>query len=423
MKKRIWLTVMCCILAVSAMSGCNSKKDADKDESVGLKKLQTQSEEEGGGVSLKFWCDESEMPMFQQRIDQFIEENKSEASIEVTCEPVSASVCKDTLLSDVDNGADVFYLPDDQLLAMVTSGVLEEVPDASKISGRNLEGAVEAASVEGKLYAYPITADNGYFLYYDKRYFKEEDVKTLDRVLDICAENGKKFAMKWSSGWYLYSFFGGTGMEMGVNEDGLTNHCDWNSKKGKIKGTDVAQALLSIAKHPGFMAVEDEERGKLMQEGKAIAAVSGIWDAEAAKNGYGGDYGACKLPTYTCGGKQVQMTSFKGYRLLGVSSYSKHKQWADKLADYLSDEESQKIYFEKSQHGPSNSNAAESDEIDKVPAIAAVMEQADYAQLQQVGQKYWSPMVVFGNTMAAGNPNNTPLQDLMDQLVSGITES
>lgn len=210
---------------------------------------------------------------------------------------------------------------------------------------------------------------------------------------------------------------------MGVNDDGLTNYCEWNAKKGKVKGTDIARALLLIAAHDGFEEADDDRRVEMIEDGTAIAAVSGIWDAQLVKKAYGGDYGACKLPTYTCAGEQIQMSSFKGYRLLGVNSYSRQKEWADRLADYLSGEESQKYYFECSQHGPANSNAAASDEVKRVPAIAGVMEQAEYGVLQKIGQKYWTPMTVFGNTMAAGNKNNIPLQELMDQLVEGITAS
>ena len=51
-------------------------------------------------------------------------------------------------------------------------------------SGRqNLDEAVAAASVNDTLYAYPMTADNGYFLYYDKNYPTEEDVQTMDGLL------------------------------------------------------------------------------------------------------------------------------------------------------------------------------------------------------------------------------------------------
>ena len=91
-----------------------------------------------------------------------------------------------------------------------------------------LDQTVEAASVGSTLYAYPLTADNGYFLYYNKAYLKEQDIKTLDRILEVAETEGKLFAMDWSSAWYLYSFFGNTGMEVGLNQDGITNHCTWN---------------------------------------------------------------------------------------------------------------------------------------------------------------------------------------------------
>ena len=45
--------------------------------------------------------------------------------------------------------------------------------------------------------------------------------------------------------------------------------------------------------------------------------------------------GAVKLPTYTCAGQQIQMASFTGYKMMGVNAYSKHKDWALKLADWF----------------------------------------------------------------------------------------
>ena len=49
-----------------------------------------------------------------------------------------------------------------------------------------------------KLYAYPMTASNGYFLYYNKEYFTEEDVKSFDRMLEIAEENDKKLLEDFS---------------------------------------------------------------------------------------------------------------------------------------------------------------------------------------------------------------------------------
>ena len=41
-----------------------------------------------------------------------------------------------------------------------------------------------------------MTADNGYFLYYDKSYFTEDDVKTMDRILEVAEAAGKEFSME-----------------------------------------------------------------------------------------------------------------------------------------------------------------------------------------------------------------------------------
>ena len=101
---------------------------------------------------------------------------------------------------------------------------LKPIENADQLKVENLPGAIEAASVEDDLYAYPLTADNGYFLYYNKQYFNQEDVKTFDRILQIAAENEKRVTMDWSSAWYVYAFFGNTGLEVGLNDDGITNY-------------------------------------------------------------------------------------------------------------------------------------------------------------------------------------------------------
>jgi arabinogalactan oligomer/maltooligosaccharide transport system substrate-binding protein len=415
MKKRIISCLLATSMAGFLLTGCG--------KAVGTEDTQTAfSTEKGqeGTVQLTFWCDTDELEMYQQMIDSFIEEHKGEAAIEVEYGTVSVADCKDSLLSDVNNGADVFSLADDQVLTLVASGVLDPVADQEDVKNRNQEGAVDAATVDGQVYAYPITADNGYFLYYDKQYFSDSDVETLDRILEICEENGKTFAMDWSSGWYLYSFFGNTGLELGLNDDGLTNYCNWNSTENSLQGVDVAQAMLDIAASPAFSNRSDAAAAA--QEGSAIAFVSGVWDIANVKAVYGDNYGACKLPTYTCAGQQIQMASFTGYRLMGVNSYSENKDWAEKLADYLTNEENQQTRFEWLECGPANLNVAASEAIQQIPALAAVLDQSQYGQLQEVGSAYWSPVAEFGALMAAGNPDGADLQEIMDTMVNTITE-
>ena len=55
-------------------------------------------------------------------------------------------------------------------------------------------------------------------------------------MLEVAWKNGKKIAMDFTGGWYLYSFFKGAGLNVEINEDGVTNTCNWNTTEGKYKG-------------------------------------------------------------------------------------------------------------------------------------------------------------------------------------------
>ena len=272
------------------------------------------------------------------------------------------------------------------------------------------------------MYAYPLTADNGYFLYYNQRYLSEQDVETLDQILAVAERQNKKFAMDWSSGWYIYSFFGNTGLEVGLNLDGITNYCTWNQTDGAIRGIDVAEAMSVVAQSPGFYNIDDSGFLAGVQNGSVIAGVSGIWNEMAVKQVWGEHYGAAKLPTYTCRGQQIQMSSFSGYKLIGVNAYSKEYQWACKLAEWITNEQNQKLRFELRGQGPSNLSAAKSEEVQKSLGITALLAQSDYSCLQRIGNQYWEPVTKFAQNIAAGNPARESFQKQLDQMVEEITK-
>ena len=92
------------------------------------------------------------------------------------------------------------------------------------------------------------------------------------------------------------------------------------------------------------------------------------------------------------------------------------------LADWMTNEQNQTLRFEEQEMGPAYIKAANSDTVNQVPAIAAVIDQAQYGTLQRVGNNYWDSCTSFANTITAGNPDHIPLQELMDKLVTGITE-
>ena len=371
-------------------------------------------------VELVVWCAKEDTELMQEVTSGFKENYKGQADFQITFQEQGESQCKDALLGALEDGADVFTFADDQLNALAAAGALEPIEHADKIKSENLSSAVEAATVNGKLYAYPLTADNGYFLYYNKQYITKKQLKTLDGILDAAAKCGGQFTMDWSSAWYVYSFFGNTGLEVGLNNDGITNYCTWNQADGDIRGIDVANAMLKIAGHPGFASCTDEEFLNGVQNGSVAAGVSGVWNAVAIEKAWGEHAGAAKLPTFTCNGKQVQMASFSGCKLIGVNAYSKYPKWAARLAEWITNEKNQQLRFQMRGQGPSNIAVADSKEIQRSFAIAALLEQSEFSQLQRVGGKFWEPVSKFAGNMASGNLSGQSLQEQLDEMAEGI---
>lgn len=395
------------------LSGC-----AKSEDPVEKSKGKSESSKE---VTLSVWAGEEDKDYIAKVAENFVNENASEANITINWTPMVEGECRSNLLGNVLEAADVYTTTDGDIQAIVAGGAASPVTNPDEIKANNLEASVASMTINDKIYGYPITADNGYFLYYNKKYLSDSDVSSLDKILRIAEKNKKKFAMDWTSGWYLYSFYGQTGLKVGLNEDGVTNFCDWNSTENSIKGVDVAEALLRISKSSGFSNTAEWING--IKKGDVIACVSGVWDESTIKAEWGDDYGAAKLPTYTCAGKQVQMSCYFGYKMMGVNPYSENLEWAHKFANYVANEENQSLRFEMRGQGPSNTNVANSEEVKQALAVQAVLAQSEFSELQRLGGNFWDPVTAFGTEMAKGNPSGGNLQKELDSMVKKITSS
>lgn len=331
--------------------------------------------------------------------------------------------CSKTVLNDPTAAADVFTFADDQFNSLLNGGALQQVLDGADdvIANNTPESIAAATGDDGNLYAYPATADNGYFMFYNKEYFTEDDVKSFNTMLDKAAAAGKYVGFPMSNAWYFYSWFKGAGLEMRVTEDGVTNTCNWNATDTPITGVQVVEALLAIASNPGFKEADSDPFVAGVKDGSIIAGVSGTWNANVAAEAWGDNYAATKLPTYTVAGQEVQMASFSGFKLVGVNPYSENLGAAMDFAAFMTNEESQVSRFAMRRQGPSNTKALASEVVQAEPAIAAIVAQAPYADVQRVGSKFWDAAAALGKIIVNGNPDGTDLQTLLDNCVAGIT--
>lgn len=374
-------------------------------------------------VPLRVWVgDSADVPWMEQIIRDFTAvhpDRQYQIQIGVQNE---GDVAK-AVLADVQGAADVFTFADDQMNSLLTAGALLPIAEgAEDIRSAHTAASVEAATgADGQLYAYPATADNGYFLFYHSAYITPGDAASLESILDRAAENGRKFAFPMANAWYLYSFFRGAGLEMSLDADGVTNRCTWNSTDAPIPGTAVLQSLLDIAAHPGFAEADSDAFVAGLKDGSIIAGVSGTWNAAVAAQVWGESYAAAKLPTFRAGGETLQMASFSGFKLVGVNAYSAHAGDAMDLAAFMTGYEAQVDRFVLRRQGPSNLAALSAPEVRAEPAIAALEAQSAYADVQRIGSKYWDAAATLGKIIVSGNPDGIPLQTLLDNCVAGIT--
>lgn len=384
-------------------------------------------------VSLRVWGGEEDQNLLKELVEKF-KKTYPDQKFDIEIGVESESTAKDTVLTDVEAAADVFAFASDQIVDLNNAKALANIEDmdaalqnyakksVADIKAANGDGSVEAASIDGKLMAFPMTGGNGYFLYYDSSVISDEDAATWDTLLAAADKAGKKVGMTLASGWYDASFFYGAGFTTGLNDDGTTA-IDFNgTSKDGYTGVQVTQSMLNIASNKAFMAIADGDISNQIAGGTLAAVVSGTWDAENAQKVFGNGYAAAKLPTYTLDGKQVQQGSVSGYKFLGVNAYSKNVGWATVLAEFLTNEESQATRFEQRQLAPTNKKVAASDEVSKNVAIAASAAQDAYGVIQTVSAKYWDPAKTFGEMIAQGSISATDekaIQDALDTMVEG----
>lgn len=405
------------VLSLCACGNTEKENSVDTTESVAdntsVETTTTETTEEVApapqDITLKLWGAQEEQDIMAELCEKFAAEHP-ENNWTFEYGVVGAADAQARYLEDPAAAADVFVYPDDQIITLVEADALYEVTrNADAIKEANATGTIDAASYNGTLYGYPMTADNGYYLYYDKSVLTEDDVKTLDGILAAANAAGKQFQMDISNGWYLASFFLGNGCTLTLDADGK-QLCDFNNEKGLA----AAEAIKALCADPAFVDGDDT----VLQGGigtSICAGISGPWTSASIKEVLGENYAAAKLPTFTCNGQQVQMGSFLGCKILGINTQSAYPVEAMELAEYLTNEESQIARFEAIGYGPSNINAAASDAIASDPALSALAEQSKYAISQHVLGQYWTPAEAFGLELAAGNSDD--LQGMLDSLV------
>ena len=367
-----------------------------------------------GDKTVKVWVAENVVGFTKDVIADFQAANPEFADFEVIVEPVGEGDAASNVLTDLDASADIFGFPQDQLARLVAAGALVELEDsvAEKVAAENDAGSVAAATMAGLMYAYPMTSDNGYFLYYDKSVIS--DPGSLDAILADCEAAGKGFYMEINSGWYQPAFFFGAGCTLTYDADDSGAFTACNIDYASEAGLGALKAMIALHKSPAF-----NNGSSVSNATNAAAVVDGTWDAGAAKELFGENYACAKLPTFNCNGVETQLSGFGGFKLLGVKPQTDDDKLAfcDALAYFLASGEIQLGRFNAVGWGPSNLEAKASEAVQADEALSALGEQLafDIPQGQYPGD-YWSLATALGDSVKAGELDNADDAALMEVL-------
>lgn len=304
---------------------------------------------------------------------------------------------KATVTQDVDGAADVYFYANDNITDLVAAGALSELGGKylDSVNATNSQTIINSVSLDGAVYGFPFTT-NTWFMYYDTSVFTEDDIKSLDAML----EKGK-VAFPLSNSWYIAAFYVANGCTLfGDNQ--------MDEAAGINFGGDNAAAatdyLVDMVANANFINDQDGAGIAGLRDGSINAIFSGSWDAQSVKDALGDNFGAAQLPAVTIGGAECQMRAFAGSKAIGVNPSTEYPQVAMALAEYLTSADAQQSHYDLRTVVPCNT-----DLLANITGDAVVTAQNDTYDNTSITQpfvsamgNYWSPAENMGKALVAG---------------------
>ena len=432
MKKKVLAAMLVAAMTATMFAGCGSKDNgAANDGTQAANSGSTSESAEPVDVKLTVMGpsedqDDAQGAWIKTECEAFNEEHP-EWNIKYEYVTCSESDAKDTVLQDPASAADVYMFANDQIADLVDAGALTKLGGdvAEYVKSSNPEAMAATVTYYGDIYGVPYTP-NTWFMYYDKRVFSEDDVKSLDTML----EKGK-VSFPFDNGWYLASFYAANGCT--IFGDGT------DASKGYDFGGDNAVAVtkFNVVKFNNKKFVMDnyEVTNCLdgLKDGSVNAYFNGNWNYDAVVKNLGEEnVGVAALPTINVDGKDCQLKAFLGSKAIGVNPNCKNQEVAVKLAAYLGSEDAQLKHFELRKQAPVNTNLVSNEEVAKdavASALAYVATICSIAQPIIPMQAYWDAATPFGDAFVHGAEGQITADNakekteaLNEQLNSSLTE-
>jgi arabinogalactan oligomer/maltooligosaccharide transport system substrate-binding protein len=424
MKKRV-LAVLLSTAMVASLTACGSSSSDSSSTSTDTSASTSTTDSSAssttaadtsasadfdyGSGEITIWVAEEVTDLTKTLAEQFIADKGIDYTVNV--EAVGEGDAAGNMITDVQGGADIYGFAQDQISRLVSAGALQTLSGTgfdTWVEEQNDNGAVGAATVGSTLYAFPMTSDNGYFLYYDSSVVTNPD--SLEDIVADCEAAGKNFYFEINSGWYQTAFFFGTGCELTYDTDDDGNFTACNVDYASDKGVVALKKIIELNSSSAF------QNGSSLSSATNVGAiVDGTWDSSAAQEVFGDNYACAKLPSFVgSDGNTYQLGGFGGFKLLGVKPQTEAGKLRAclELAQYLTNTDSQLERFNNNGWGPSNLDAQADSAVQADPALAALAAQLNYCIPQgNYPGDYWDLATSLGDDVISKNITATSTDD------------
>ena len=314
-------------------------------------------------IELTVWAGFDEMTWLNAQLDAF-ESANPQWNITWNIGEYEAYESCEMLLQDPTTGADVFFFGDDWFQELVWYDVLMPLSqeDAAQIREQTSQAVYDAVTDQsGQFYGFPLSADT-ILLYYNKKIYSEEDVKSLDTMIEKAP-----VAYPLNLGTDVAAFYLANGCTM-FGADGRNESAGF--RFNGARGTAATLWLADFIRHENFRNDVDSLGHWGLWQGELGASFLNYETYDFLYEMMGDDLGVAPLPAITIDGQPRQMPAHTSAYCVGLNRYTDQADAALALARFLTSAESQLLRWELNQF-PSSPTYPIASELINDPAVQA----------------------------------------------------
>lgn len=333
-----------------------------------------------GSESQEFYAD-----VMNKYVKAWEEEKGGKFPHKVEVKGVDSAAASATFIQDTDAGADIFTIPHDNL-GKLTSGasVIAPITDEAFLADIYEQSMpmfhdVIKSKVGGQEYTFaaPVISQS-LVMYYNKKYVTPEQTETWESML-VAAEaatatKGKKVNafMPVGEDGYNNSF-----LLLGVNEttkeSSLRLYEKGDINDSYVRGEDTVARLKwgqrFFAHEYGAKRTSSAGWQTELKDEMILATVTGAWNAKAARQALGTNFGVAMLPKFTIteadavgdvvAGTVMRSGTFVDTKALVMKKNSEYAEYLQPIMQHLFSKEIQEASFDEVDNLPAYKNALE----------------------------------------------------------------